>query len=276
MTEREFSIAEISIKQASRFELIEILTRAGGSGIGLWEYNNSPSRSDVGDVTSSGLRVTSYVPNENSVFPTAMSANNDDPLHRAGALRGSLERAAEYGAECVVILTGPILNESVEAMDILHRAIHIIAREASVLGVSLALEPIHASCARDFSAVSTLDQANRLLEVCETPEVGLALDTWHIRDSPGALAEIQRLGDRVRLVQVSAVKRRAVSWADRGLPRSSDAITNEIDALLRAATLIPELEVFSDDGSLVMEVDESLWLLSPDDAGERLVSNWRD
>jgi sugar phosphate isomerase/epimerase len=176
MTEREFSIAEISIKQASRFELIEILTRAGGSGIGLWEYNNSPSRSDVGDVTSSGLRVTSYVPNENSVFPTAMSANKDDPLHRAGALRGSLERAAEYGAECVVILTGPILNESVEAMDILHRAIHVIAREASVLGVSLALEPIHASCARDFSAVSTLDQANRLLEVCETPEVGLALD----------------------------------------------------------------------------------------------------
>jgi sugar phosphate isomerase/epimerase len=79
-------------------------------------------------------------------------------------------------------------------------------------GVRLAVEPMHPMYCADRSVVSTLRQA---LDIAP-PEVGVAVDCFHVWWDPEALAQIARAGDRITSFQVCdflTLSRPTCCWA---------------------------------------------------------------
>jgi hypothetical protein len=69
----------------------------------------------------------------------------------------AVHTAAELQADCLVILAGSRAGHTrSHVRRLLVSALKEVAQAASVLGVELALEPMHSGCARDFSFLSAI------------------------------------------------------------------------------------------------------------------------
>jgi sugar phosphate isomerase/epimerase len=63
--------------------------------------------------------------------------------------------------------------------------------------VKLALEPLHPAFAAERSVLVTLSQANDMLERLDSPQVGLAIDAYHVWWDPELYGEISRAAGRI-------------------------------------------------------------------------------
>ena len=70
--------------------------------------------------------------------------------------------------------------------------IDAIVPHAKAAGVRLAIEPLHPMYAADRSAVSTMDQANNMILMLGSEQVGLAVDVYHVWWDHFLKAEIER------------------------------------------------------------------------------------
>jgi sugar phosphate isomerase/epimerase len=139
-----------------------------------------------------------------------------------------------------------------------------VAEVARAEGVRLALEPIHAADASDWSLVSDIPAALALLDEIGDPSIGLLVDTFHLWDTPDVEAHIRAAGPRIAAVHVNDHGRDHRSWADRRIMGSG---VIDVVGWLRACEDAGfrghyDCEIFSDDGTLgVADYPDSLWRL---------------
>jgi sugar phosphate isomerase/epimerase len=265
-----FAVCEFTTLPASFEEDLAAYAEAGADGIGICEIKLVEGREDeqLESFRASGLAAASCVPAVPSILPLPHLPGPEAPGERVEALRAGVRRLAPFGPSAVVCLTGPAgAFEEPEARRIVVEGLRAVAEEAGRVGLAVGLEPMSARYRDDWTTITTLAEAAELCDEVGAANVGITFDTWHLWDSPGVLADIERHADRIVAVHVNDWRGETRGWCDRVLPGDGVA---DLPAILRALHDAGwrgayELEVFSDDGTFGSAYPDSLW---PEDAAQ--------
>jgi sugar phosphate isomerase/epimerase len=194
------------------------------------------------------------------MFPAATSAGLQAAIDDN---RRAIDEAAALGARCLVLVVGglPLGSRDIPAARrMVADGIAAILPHALASGVPLAIEPLHPMYAADRACVNTLDQA---LDLCEAlgPDVGVAVDVYHVWWDPNLAAGIARAG---RLNRIFA--HHVCDWLvpttdmllDRGMMGDGVIDLAGIRAMIEAAGYDGphEVEIFSRDNWWTRPADE--------------------
>jgi sugar phosphate isomerase/epimerase len=275
MTHPRFSIAEYTTPRLSFAEDLRLYRQIGADGIGIDELKLGDERDDLEQLGRSGLRTAGFFPAVPSILPLPNWLGPDDSAARVDLLCDGVRRAARYRPACYVCITGPhgdLLPS--EARETVVAGFQKIARAAADVGVTVALEAIHASIADDWTLVTTIPQMVELLDDIDEPAMGMAFDIWHLWDTPDLLHHVRAQASRCVHVHLDDWREPTRSWCDRVLPGDGVAdIRGFLDALGDGGfDGWVDLEIFSDDGRFGHDFPDSLWKLDP----LELVSTGRD
>lgn len=179
-------------------EAVEACAKLGIKAIDPWRdqvakfgLNNSAKV-----IKDNGMQVTGYC--RGGMF-TASDANG-----RAAAIdenKRAIDEAAALGADCLVLVVGgvPQGSKDIEGARIqVAEGITAVLEHARAAKVPLAIEPLHPMYAADRACINTLKQA---LDVAGqvAPDVGVAIDVYHVWWEPGLAEQIARAGHEKRI-----------------------------------------------------------------------------
>lgn len=189
-----FSINQMTVKQLSMPELVDVCQELGVRGVGLWRE----------PVQSHGLEATAKLVRDAGLTVTTLCRGGFftaiDPDERARALddnRRAVDEAATLGTDTLVLVSGGLPAGSKDLRGARERIADALAElgpYAAERGVRLAIEPLHPMYASDRCVVSTLAQALDLAERFPAEQVGVTVDTYHIWWDDTAPEQIARAG----------------------------------------------------------------------------------
>ncbi len=168
---------------------------AGISHIGLWRHKVRETGIETAArlVKEAGLSVSSLC--RGGMFPAATEQafreNLDDN-------RRAIDECVTLGTDVLVLVCGPAADRNIaRARRQVVDAIEALVPYAQNRGVKLGIEPLHPMFAADRSAVSTLAQANDIIDEVGAPNVGVIIDVYHVWWDPHVYREIRRARGRI-------------------------------------------------------------------------------
>jgi sugar phosphate isomerase/epimerase len=171
---------------------LEQFAKAGVKGMTVWRdalAGRDPSRSGQA-IRDYGLSIVSLC---RGGFLAATT-----PAGRQKAIdenRRVIAEAHALGAPLVVLVCGAVPGQPLgESRRQIRDGIGSLLDDSHAAGVRLAVEPLHPMYAAERSAVNTLRQANDMVESLRSPQVGVALDVYHVWWDPDLEGEIARSG----------------------------------------------------------------------------------
>jgi len=121
--------------------------------------------------------------------------------------RRAIEEAAAIKSRAIVFVAGGLPEGSTDldrAYGQVLKGLSILLPEAKAAGVTLALEPLHPMIAASRSVLTTLKQANDWCDqLGDGPELGIAIDTYHLWWDPELEREIARAGKRIAAFHIN-------------------------------------------------------------------------
>jgi sugar phosphate isomerase/epimerase len=209
MRDLQAHLAECSINtatlgfQAPIGDVIDAVARAGFSQLAPWrrEVEDGDVKAIARQMREAGLRLSGYC--RSTYIPASSAA-----AFRANveANKRALEDAAILGAPCFVMVVGGLPEGSKDlnaARTQVQEATAELAAFSKPLGVKIALEPLHPVYAAERSCLTLLSEA---LDWCErvegaptTPQVGVAIDCYHVWWDPHVMRDIARAGAARRI-----------------------------------------------------------------------------
>lgn len=169
----------------------------GVRGITVWRdalYDRDIKK--TGDmIRNEGLQIVSLC--RGGFFPSA------DKQKRRAAIddnKRAIEEAEDVGAPLIVLVCGADPSQSLEdSRTQIREGIEELIPMAASAGIRLAIEPLHPMYADSRSAINTLAQANEMAEQINSPQVGVAVDVYHLWWDPVLKSEIERCGSNNHL-----------------------------------------------------------------------------
>lgn len=266
MTQPRFSVCEFTSPRTTLAEDIQAWRAGGAAGIGICEFKlPADDPAGIAMVEASGPRVTYCIPAVQSILPLRTIPGPATASERIDAICASVRRFARYGADSVVVVTGPAdTNDALARQTVVDGMRRICAAGAEV-GVAISLEPIHRSIAAEWTIIWTLPDTVALLDEIGAPNAGVLFDFWHLWDTPDLIAQTRRHASRINGVHICDWREPPRSWADRLAPGDGAAPTGAILNALDGGGYdgFYELEIFSDDGYYGNNYPDSLWKLPP-------------
>lgn len=171
------SMSELTTYRWSFEEDLLSYKDAGFDGVGLWlrkilDYGEDRA---VELVTESGLEVAnvSWV----GGFTGDDAASSQENLVTA---QKAIDLCSELGAESLTVYTGGRNGHtSRHANRLLCGALDRLIPHAERMGVALAMEPMHSTCAADWTVLTSLERTLRLVQDYDTSALRIALDSYH-------------------------------------------------------------------------------------------------
>ena len=115
----------------------------------------------------------------------------------------ALRTASAIGAKTLVIYSGPRAGHTCShARRLIQDALIELVSQAKELDVTLAVEPMHAGCAAEWTFLTTIDDMLSLLNVIDNPQVKMVLDTYHLGQSDELEKRIHEIVPHVAIVQL--------------------------------------------------------------------------
>jgi sugar phosphate isomerase/epimerase len=173
---------------------------AGIGGISVWESHLNEYQSNIvsGILNDSELEVVSYV---RGGFFTGLSLSKR--LEAIDHNKYLIEQAKSINSGILVLVGGSSPGQSLEeSRKQIISGIETILPFAESASVKLALEPLHPVYADTRSAINTLRMANDLIEIFNSPYLGIALDIYHLWWDPDLDSEITRCGKNRKIFAV--------------------------------------------------------------------------
>ncbi|MDP7025886.1 MAG: sugar phosphate isomerase/epimerase family protein [Candidatus Marinimicrobia bacterium] len=174
--------------------------------------------------------------------------NEHDSVLRTKQHLQYLEEAAELEVKSVVVITGGLPPGSRDLngqrQKVLEELEHLIGQVEGT-GLKLAIEPLHPMVCGSRSVISSLSEANDILDKLNRDDVlGIAVDTYALWWDPGLKQEIQRAGSRLTNFHVSdwLHETRDVRL-DRGMPGDGQIDNALIRSWMREAGYKGAVEV---------------------------------
>jgi len=166
---------------------------AGVKGITVWR--DALTGREIAEsrrlITDYGLEIVSLC--RGGFFPSV------DATKRKAAIadnRKVIEEAQALGAPLIVLVCGSDPAQPLEtSRQQIAEGIAAILPDAVAAGVKLAIEPLHPMYADSRSAINTLAQANDMAMEIRSPNLGVAVDVYHLWWDPALEGEISRCGE---------------------------------------------------------------------------------
>ncbi|HXT09683.1 MAG TPA: sugar phosphate isomerase/epimerase family protein [Roseiarcus sp.] len=236
--------------------VIESVARFGFGGICPWrrDLETEDIHAVSRQIRDAGLSVSGYC--RSTYLPAATTeafrANVEDNIR-------AIDQAAIIGAACFVMVVGSLPTGSRDlpaARDQVAEGTATLLRHARSVGVRLALEPLHPMYANDRSCLNTIQQALDLADLLEpgapeAPDLGLAIDVYHVWWDPALAEGIARAGAARRILGFHVC-----DWlvptrdflTDRGMMGDGVIDIPSVRAMVEAAgyNQLVEVEIFSD------------------------------
>lgn len=196
------SLNQATTQRWSLPEAVDGCVRAGLSWIGPWRdkvdaAGGAPASARL--IRAAGLRVSSLC--RGGFFP---APTEPERRARLDDNRRALDEAAELGTDVLVLVCGPAPDRDIDAArQMVEDGIATILPYATERGVRLAIEPLHPMYAGDRSVIVTLEQANDMVDRLGSPQVGLAVDVFHVWWDPQLYTQIARAAGRILGFHVS-------------------------------------------------------------------------
>jgi len=173
------SLNQYTTKPLSLIEAVDACVRYGIPAIGLWRDKVAALGLTAAkrELDARGLHVSSLC--RGGFFPGRDEAERRLHLDEN---RRAVEEAAALGADVLVLVCGPTLGTDItRARAQIADGIAAIVPDARAAGVKLGIEPLHPMMVADRSAVTTLTEANDLLDALdELDVVGVVVDAYHV------------------------------------------------------------------------------------------------
>jgi sugar phosphate isomerase/epimerase len=199
------SMNEITTYRWSLEQDVENYLQAGYRGIGVWRHKVSDADEDhaIDLLSGSGLSVS------NLLWAGGFTGSDGRTLAESieDAL-AAIKFAAALEAGCLVIYAGGRNNHTYRhASRLLRVALDDLLPLAEAVEVPLAIEPMHAACAADWTFLTDLASVIALLDEYRSPYLKIAYDTYqfplgsqhqHLLAGLAPYLGIVHLGDRRR------------------------------------------------------------------------------
>ncbi|MEM7476644.1 MAG: sugar phosphate isomerase/epimerase family protein [Planctomycetota bacterium] len=169
----------------------------GIRGISVWKealegYTTSEAKQIIVD---HGLEVPALV--RGGFF---CAESKSERLDKIEENRRLIETAAEIEAEMLVLVVGAIPTASLETQrQWVSEGIAALIDEAKAANIHLAIEPLHPMYAGDKSCINRIAEASEICEQLGCPNVGVAVDVYHVWWDPELTQQIELLGKTKRL-----------------------------------------------------------------------------
>jgi sugar phosphate isomerase/epimerase len=199
-------LARLSLNQATTqswtlAEAIDGCARAGIGWIGPWRHRLSElgCSEAARRLHANGVRVSSLC--RGGFFPAATEAERRTRLDDN---RRAIDEAAAIETDVLVLVCGPAPDRDLDGgRQMVLDGIAAVAPYAAERGVNLAIEPLHPMFAGDRSVVVTLAQANDMVRRLGAPNVGVAIDVYHVWWDPCVYDDIAAARGRILGFHVS-------------------------------------------------------------------------
>lgn len=235
----------LAIEQA-----IEVYAERGIAGITVWRdaLDGRDPAAVKRRISDAGLSVVSVARGGFFAHADAQARSRSSADNRA-----AIDEAHALGAPTLVLVCGadpaqPLSDSRAQIAD----GIAALIPHARDAGVRLLIEPLHPMYADTRSAITTLGDANDLCDELGSPQVGVAVDVYHLWWDPALEGEIARCGESGYLGAFHVCDWRTPTrdlLLDRGLPGDGCIPIRHIRSWVRASgfTGFDEVEVFSTD-----------------------------
>lgn len=196
------SLNSMTVPSLSLRELIDAAVARGIPAVAPWrsllDEIAVPEAARV--IRESGLRVSSLC--RGGMFTAATERERRSAM---ADTRLAVEQAATLGADCLVLVCGPVVGKDVAgSFSMVRDGIGAVLDDSRAAGVRLGIEPLHPMMAADRSVVTTAADAWDLKsELDPGHDVGIVIDAYHVwwdRTLPDAMS---RIGDHVCGLHVS-------------------------------------------------------------------------
>lgn len=126
--------------------------------------------------------------------------------------------AARMHAECLIVYSGTRAGHThSHARRLLSNALADLLPHAREEGVTLALEPMHAECAREWTFLTSVDETVQLLRQVDDPCLKMAFDTYYFGTDRGIVERLKELVPFLAIVQLGDTRRPPDGEQDRCL-----------------------------------------------------------
>jgi sugar phosphate isomerase/epimerase len=110
----------------------------------------------------------------------------------------AVDEAAAVGAEVLVLVCGGIANDDLDrSREMVIGGIGRLLPYAEQVGVRLGIEPLHPMFAADRSVIVSLSQANAIIELFKSGNLGVVIDVYHVWWDPTVYSEIARASGHI-------------------------------------------------------------------------------
>jgi sugar phosphate isomerase/epimerase len=179
-------------------EAVEACARHGITAVDPWRDQVAKLGLDESAriIKDNNMRVSGYC--RGGMFPAADAAGRQAAIDDN---KRAIDEAAALGAECLVLVVGGLPNGSRDiggARQMVADGLAAILPHARASKMPLAIEPLHPMYAGDRACVNTLAQALDMAGQLG-PDVGVAIDTYHVWWDPALEAQIARAGREKRI-----------------------------------------------------------------------------
>jgi sugar phosphate isomerase/epimerase len=199
-------MAQLSINEVTTFrwtleEDVERYAAAGVPAIGVWRQKLS----DCGEEKAAELLRAKRLKVSTLLWAGGFTGS-DGRTFRESIDDGldAVRQAALLGAACLVVYSGGRAGHTHNhARRLFRDALKELAAAAEQSNVVLAVEPMHAGCAADWTFLTTVDDTLAILDQVGDPRrVKLVFDTYHMGFHPRIADRIGQFVDRIALVQL--------------------------------------------------------------------------
>ncbi len=161
----------------SQEQIIDACAARDMAGIVFWRREIGNRAVEIGErVRAAGMEVV-------GLCRTPFLVGSETPQPLEDEARASVDMAAELGTKVLTVVTGgtePGSKGVSESQKILADRTAWLAEYASQYGVSLALEPLNPMFGGNRTVLMTAADALRVAEMTGQPNVGVAIDVYHV------------------------------------------------------------------------------------------------
>lgn len=196
-----FSLNSATVTGLGIAQVLEQAKRRGFPAVGLWRHDIAELTLDeaVHLVRASGLRL--------STLCRAGLFTHADAGERRAAVADSkraVDQAAALGAAALVVVPGGLVGRDLPASrQMVRDALWELTPYAHDQGVKLALEPMHPLLVQERSVITSLREANDLVEELGDECLGVTYDAYHLWWDADLAAQSARSAGRIWSVQLA-------------------------------------------------------------------------
>ena len=194
------SMNEMTTYRWSFEQDVAAYARAGFTAIGVWREKLS----DCGEARARELLSAAGLTVSNLLWAGGFTG------HDGRTLRDSIEDAAEavrlarvLGAGSLVVYSGPRGGHTHNhARRLVRDALRELLPQAETSKVVLALEPMHADCAGEWTFLTSLEETLTFIDGLGSPALKIAFDTYQLGFPPPDMDRLAQVADRIAVVHL--------------------------------------------------------------------------